>query len=179
MLLGKDVKFVKVAFSRDDELESLVFENSDLLFGPYASPPQAKDLDHRRCQYRTRWHRDRPSGPSLVSRRGRASSPRHVGAYHPSGGEYWRRVLKAGLPKPGEEVFMTWGPKGKPKQRFTAMVREDHPEVEGQVYSPSAAAVVCMQKGGSSRQNANGWLVWKNSAGVLLSDLYAQLPEEK
>jgi hypothetical protein len=96
-----------------------------------------------------------------------------------SGGQLLSKVIKAGLLKVGEVLTMEYGPKGKSKQKFTAVVRDDGLEVEGKVYSPSYAAVACMQKAGSTSKTANGWITWKNAQGKLISDLLKQLaPEE-
>lgn len=94
-----------------------------------------------------------------------------------SGGELLRRVIRAGLLSVGQELYMEYGPRGRPKQRFMAIVQEDGLEVDGKVYSPSYAAVVCIRKAGSDRQTANGWLHWKTAEGVLIEALYRKLPE--
>lgn len=96
-----------------------------------------------------------------------------------AGGELLRKVIKGGLLRIGETLTLEYGPRGQKKQKFNAIVREDGMEVDGKVYSPSYAAVVCMRKAGSDRSTANGWSMWKNSKGELLDDLYKRLPADK
>jgi hypothetical protein len=55
------------------------------------------------------------------------------------------------------------------------IVRKEGIEVEGKVYSPSYAAVRCIQQAGSSRTTANGWIMWKTQDGEYLTDLYEKL----
>ena len=38
--------------------------------------------------------------------------------------------------------------------------------------SLSAAAVYCIQKAGSPRETANGWIMWKTEAGIYLNEFY-------
>jgi hypothetical protein len=96
-----------------------------------------------------------------------------------SGGELLRRVIKAGLLNVGETLTIEYGPRGQNKQTFNSIVKEDGLEVDGKVYSPSYAAVACIRKTGSDRRTANGWTMWKNSQGILISDLTQQLPSEE
>lgn len=95
------------------------------------------------------------------------------------GGELLRKVIKAGLLSIGETLAFEYTPRGKKKQKFNAIVRDDGMEVDGKVYSPSYAAVACMRKAGSNRSTANGWSIWRNSKGELLDDLYKRLPTDK
>jgi hypothetical protein len=95
------------------------------------------------------------------------------------GGGLLRRVIKAGLLMAGETLSFEYGPRGKKKDKFTSIVREDGLEVDGKVYSPSYAAVAAMQKAGSTRQTANGWVMWRNGKGVLINDLVQQLPADE
>jgi hypothetical protein len=74
---------------------------------------------------------------------------------------------------------MEYGPRGKPKTRFSATVREDGLEIEGRTYSPSYAVVACMQKAGSDRKTANGWIHWRTEDGVLINDIYKQVEDSK
>jgi hypothetical protein len=74
----------------------------------------------------------------------------------------------------GETLTMEYGPLGQKKQKFSSVVREDGLEVDGKVYSPSYAAVACIQKTGSERRTANGWMMWRNTQGKLINDLYKQ-----
>lgn len=96
-----------------------------------------------------------------------------------SGGQLFRKLLKARLLTVGETLTLEYGPRGEKKQTFTSIVREDGLEVDGRVYSPSYAAVACIRKTGSDRRTANGWIMWKNSKGVLMNDLYHQLPGDE
>jgi hypothetical protein len=43
------------------------------------------------------------------------------------------------------------------------------------VMSLSASAVYCIQKAGSKRETANGWIMWKTQDGTYLSAFYDQL----
>ncbi len=79
----------------------------------------------------------------------------------------------------GEFLTLEYGSRGKKKQQFTSVVRDDGLEVDGKVYSPSYAAVACMRKAGSNRATANGWTMWKNSKGVLINDLFQQVSAEE
>ena len=88
------------------------------------------------------------------------------------GGPLFSRVVRAGLLSEGQTLYLEYGPRGQERQRFAGTVRDDGIELEGQVYSPSYAAVVCMQKAGSARQTANGWLMWKTEDGRLINDKY-------
>ena len=47
--------------------------------------------------------------------------------------------------------------------------------MNGNVYSPSYAAVVCMKQVGSQRRTANGWIMWKTTSGEFLTDLYEKM----
>jgi len=90
-----------------------------------------------------------------------------------------KEAIKTGLFQVGEELWMEYGPRGHPRQRFTAVVRDDGLEVDGKIYSPSAAAVVCIRKAGSHRTSANGWVHWRTRDGRIMSEvvekLYGQL----
>ena len=63
------------------------------------------------------------------------------------------------------------------KRTFEGTVRQNGIEVDGRVFSPSLAAVYCIQKAGSPRKTANGWTMWKTEDGVLLDTLYRKLKE--
>ena len=47
--------------------------------------------------------------------------------------------------------------------------------MDGKVMSLSVAAVHCMQKAGSQRETANGWIMWKTLDGTYLNDFYNQV----
>lgn len=99
-------------------------------------------------------------------------------SYRSKGSNYWSLVLKHGLLKPGDALYLDYGPKGAKKERFSGIVRADGVEIDGQTYSPSYAAVHCMKKAGSQRETANGWTMWRKQDGTLIDDLVSQLPEE-
>ena len=96
-----------------------------------------------------------------------------------AGGELLRKVIKAGLLPIGETLTLKYGLRGQKKQKFNAIVREDGIELDDKVYSPSYAAVACIRKAGSDRSTANGWIMWRNSKGVLIADLLKKLESEK
>jgi hypothetical protein len=78
----------------------------------------------------------------------------------------------------GESVFLAYGPRGKPKQTFEGTIKKEGIEVDGNLYSSSYAAVYCMQKAGSPRKTANGWIMWKTVDGNYLNDMYQQIGDE-
>ena len=96
-----------------------------------------------------------------------------------SGGTGFRKVLQSGSLSVGQELWMEYGPRGKAKQRYSSIVREDGLEVDGKVYSPSYAAVACIQKAGSDRSTANGWIQWKTEDGILIDDLLQKILDQE
>lgn len=84
----------------------------------------------------------------------------------------YQDVMQAGLINEGQKVLLEYGPRGKQKKFFEGVIRKDGVEVEGKVMSLSAAAVYCIQKAGSKRETANGWIMWKTENGTYLSDYY-------
>ncbi len=96
----------------------------------------------------------------------------------PSGSQLFGELLDAFPYLEGQQVFLKYGPLGKPKQTFEGTIRKEGIEVDGKVYSPSYAAVACMKKAGSSRKTANGWLMCKTEQGKLLNDLYQEISSE-
>jgi hypothetical protein len=66
-------------------------------------------------------------------------------------------------------------PRGSERRTFEGILRLDGIEVDGKVFSPSYAAVHCIQKAGSSRKTANGWVMWRTESGELLVDLYNRI----
>ena len=84
-------------------------------------------------------------------------------------------VVKAGFLSEGQCLWMDYGARGQERQRFEGIVRIEGIELEGRVYSPSAAAVICMQKSGSPRTTANGWTIWRDESGALIDDAAKQL----
>ena len=95
-----------------------------------------------------------------------------------SSGRLFDQVVKAGLLREGQHVWMEYGPRGQAKNRYDGIVRAEGIEVDGRIYSPSAAAVICMQKFGSSRSSQNGWTMWKTDDGALIDECAKQLPNE-
>jgi hypothetical protein len=84
----------------------------------------------------------------------------------------YQDVMQAGLIKEGQKVLLDYGPRGKPKKQWQGVLRNDGVEVDGKVMSLSAAAVNCIQKAGSTRETANGWIMWKTEDGTYLNDFY-------
>jgi Protein of unknown function DUF262/Restriction Enzyme Adenine Methylase Associated/Protein of unknown function (DUF1524) len=61
-------------------------------------------------------------------------------------------------------------------QEFSGIAHRDGIELtDGMVYSPSAAAIRCYAKTGSTRSSENGWAVWKDAGGRSLNDLLERL----
>jgi hypothetical protein len=81
-------------------------------------------------------------------------------------------VIQSGLIKEGQDVYLDYGPRGKPKKRWKGILRKDGVEVDGKIMSLSAAAVYCIQQAGSHRETANGWIMWKTEDGTYLNDFY-------
>jgi hypothetical protein len=87
----------------------------------------------------------------------------------------YQDVMQAGLIHEGQTVLLEYGPRGKEKIEFKGILRKDGVEVDGKVMSLSASAVYCIQKAGSERETANGWIKWKTQDGTYLSAFYNQL----
>lgn len=90
----------------------------------------------------------------------------------PRQGSLMRRVVDGGFLKEGAIVHMDYGPKGKPKKHFQGHIRPDGIELDDKVYSPSIAALRCIQTVSPSRTSANGWTKWKTADGTLIDDAY-------
>lgn len=89
----------------------------------------------------------------------------------------YQRLITLDLLPEGTVLTMDYGPRGKPKQSFRGIVRENGIEVEGKVYSsPSAAAASCMQQASGMVKSANGWDWWKTPDGITLNQLSEKLP---
>jgi len=84
----------------------------------------------------------------------------------------YQDVMQAGLIKEGQTVLLDYGPRGKQKNQWKGTLRKDGVEVDGKIMSLSAAAVYCIQKAGSQRETANGWIMWKTENGTYLNDFY-------
>jgi hypothetical protein len=85
--------------------------------------------------------------------------------------------MAAGLLESGDQLTMTYGPRGVDRQQFEAKVLPDGSiEVLGKSFSaPSYAALLCVQAAGSNRNTVNGWISWKTSSGKTLADLRESL----
>jgi hypothetical protein len=92
-----------------------------------------------------------------------------------TGSQPFQELLNAFPSLEGQYVFMTYGPRGKLKQTFQGAIKKEGVEVDNKVYSPSYAAVYCMQKAGSPRKTANGWIMWKTKEGKFLNGLYQEI----
>jgi len=90
----------------------------------------------------------------------------------------WQDLWHSGALHDGMPLTMVYGPRGHEKETFRGLVRENGIEVDGGVFSPSYAAVRCIQKAGSDRRTANGWIVWRTETGELINDLYERVMAE-
>jgi hypothetical protein len=97
----------------------------------------------------------------------------------PRQGNLINRVVQAGILNVGDSVYMDYGPKGKPKTHFTGTIRDSGVELDGKVYSPSIAALRCIQSVSLSRTSSNGWVTWKTKDGALINDAYKKLLESE
>jgi hypothetical protein len=80
-------------------------------------------------------------------------------------------LIQAELLKPSQELTLTYGPGGKNRRKFQAILNEDGSlTVNGNNYSsPSYAALFCIREAGSDRETVNGWTKWKTKDGESLS----------
>ena len=84
--------------------------------------------------------------------------------------------LVAGMPGlVGRKLILDYGRRGSERRTFEGVLRPDGVEVDGNRFSPSYAAVQCIQKAGSNRKTANGSLMWRTEEGDSLADLYDRL----
>lgn len=74
---------------------------------------------------------------------------------------------------------MEYGPRGLPRQKYFAVVHADGLAIDEQVFSVSYAAVYCMNKAGSPRKTANGWVLWRTMSGDYLDTVYTKLQGAK
>lgn len=93
----------------------------------------------------------------------------------PRSSQPYQDVMEAGLIHEGQKVFLEYGPRGKQKMQFEGILRKDGVEVDGSVMSLSASAVHCIQKAGSKRETANGWIMWKTQDGEYLNAFWNKL----
>lgn len=84
-------------------------------------------------------------------------------------------LVKAGLLKVGDKVYLDYGPKGMAKTHFEGKICSDGIEVDGVVSSASISALRCIQKITPSRNTENGWKVWKTADGKLLEEKWKAL----
>ena len=87
----------------------------------------------------------------------------------------YQDVMEAGLISDGQKVLLDYGPRGKQKQTFEGILRKEGVEVDGKIMSLSAAAVYCIRKAGSTRETANGWIMWKTTDVTFLDKFYKKL----
>jgi len=91
-------------------------------------------------------------------------------------------LLQAGLLSPGQELLMTYKPRGAAsRQTYAATITDDGDiVVEGRSFSaPSYAALYCIQKSGSTRNTVNGWISWKTQDDKFLADIRTQFLETR
>lgn len=81
----------------------------------------------------------------------------------------------------GEELIMTYKPRGGKKRRYEAEIADDGSLIVlgKKIKSPSYAALVGIQDAGSDRQTVNGWTSWKTADGRTLSELREEYLEKK
>jgi len=85
-----------------------------------------------------------------------------------------QELIRAGLLKDGEFIFMDYVQADGNPCRFNGTVRWDGIEIDGSVFSPSFSAVYNTAKMKEKRV-INGWLVWKNRDGLYLAELFEKL----
>lgn len=90
-------------------------------------------------------------------------------------------LLENGLIKPGEEIFLSYKPKGGQKRDFKGIINPDGSiSVEGKEYSSlSYAALFCIQDAGSTRETVNGWTSWKTVDGAFLANVRDEFLKKK
>lgn len=86
-------------------------------------------------------------------------------------GRYYAMLLEARLIRLGETLTMTYRGGDGHKRVFRAVVRENGLEMEGEIFSPSYAALLCMRRYNEKRQAVDGRGVWKNEKGLSLLKL--------
>jgi hypothetical protein len=98
----------------------------------------------------------------------------------PPGSEPFLDILHSGLLQVGQKLVLEYGPRGKQRQTFFGVVRENGLEVDdGQIMALSPAAVHYIRKAGSLSETANGWTMWKTEEGKYLDELRNQVYQEK
>ena len=90
-------------------------------------------------------------------------------------------LLEAGLLRVGDELVMTYKPRGGNQKKYKAVITEDGSmNVLGKKFkSPSYAALLGIKDAGSHRKTVNGWTSWKNKNEKLLADLRSAYLNQK
>ena len=90
-------------------------------------------------------------------------------------------LLNAGLLAEGEELSMSYKPRGGKGRGYKAILGEDGSLTVQDVSftSPSYAALYCIQDAGSERTTVNGWTSWKTKGGKFLSQIRTEYLEAK
>jgi hypothetical protein len=96
-----------------------------------------------------------------------------------AGSQPFQELINAMPQLVGQKLRLEYGPRGGERRTFEGVFRPDGVEVDGKVYSPSYAAVYCIQKAGSPRKTANGWIMWRTEDGDFLADLYGRLRSDQ
>jgi len=137
------------------------------------------------CLKRLTWaEADRNSQPLTVNGTvrpnvGGAAAPAQ--AHDPNGARYqraasgknpYRLLIQAAPDLIGKTVTMTYGPKGRPRLTFSAVLREKGVEFQNVVSSPSTAAQRAMAIAGRQNPAANGWDWWHMETGETLDEVY-------
>lgn len=113
--------------------------------------------------------------PTLSTSAGTSGAVRELRS---PGSEPFQELIAAMPSLIGQKLKLDYGPRGSERRTFEGVLRSDGVEVDGRMFSPSYAAVHCMKKAGSSRNTANGWLMWRTEEGDSLADLYDRLRSE-
>ncbi len=82
-------------------------------------------------------------------------------------------LIEAKYLETNEKLFLSYKPRNGMKHDYEGEISlEGTIKVDNQEFpSLSYAALYCIQNAGSKRPTVNGWTSWKNSKGVLLSDI--------
>jgi len=82
-------------------------------------------------------------------------------------------LLEVGLLSVGDELVMSYKPRGGNQKKYKAVITEDGSMIvlDKKFKRPSYAALLGIQDAGSDRKTVNGWTSWKKTNGKLLSEL--------
>lgn len=96
-------------------------------------------------------------------------------------GELLRLLFDGKYLSDGQHVQMTYGPKGAKKMTFDGWVYSDGIALDkdGEHFSPSRAAVYCIEKTGSRAKAADGWIQWYTDDNKSLDDLSVEYERTK